>query len=248
MADGSGSSALEPRWRSAVTRPSRPRWRCPNGTASVPAGSSPRRPGHRRTSTPTPTVCEPPAHHPAGIRPAPTAAASAAALAALRWSADELDPTYPVHVAHAGNDHLVLGLAQLETLAQFDYDLEGSGVLMEREGWTTVHAFVHDEPGRLQRPRRVPARWGARGPGDRSRGGGVRRLPAPPGSARPAGPHHGPTRGRARHPQPDRDRGPAARSADPGLGSRHPAGAVAVRRAGAPVKRPQVDGPSSGGQ
>ena len=66
----------------------------------------------------------------------------AEALAALGWDNGELDPSYPVHVANAGNDHLVVGLARLETLARFDYDYEALSALMVREGWTTVHAFV----------------------------------------------------------------------------------------------------------
>jgi PhzF family phenazine biosynthesis protein len=68
-------------------------------------------------------------------------------LAALGWDSSELDPSYPVHVANAGNDHLVVGLARLETLARFAYDYEALSALMSREGWTTVHAFVAQQPG-----------------------------------------------------------------------------------------------------
>jgi PhzF family phenazine biosynthesis protein len=77
-------------------------------------------------------------------RPAPEAVVSRA-LAALGWSRDELDARYPVHVANAGNDHLMLGLSRLETLAGFDYDYASLAALMEQEGWTTVHAFVARE-------------------------------------------------------------------------------------------------------
>lgn len=86
---------------------------------------------------------------PASTRPASGAAVSAT-LAAFGWSAHQLDQTYPAHVANAGNDHLVLGLARLETLADFDYDFEALGALMDREGWTTVHAFVQEEPSRFR--------------------------------------------------------------------------------------------------
>lgn len=63
------------------------------------------------------------------------------ALLALRWSAEDLDPSYPPHVSFAGNDHLVLGLASRDTLARLDYDFDALGALMARERWTTVHAF-----------------------------------------------------------------------------------------------------------
>ncbi|HEX5088544.1 MAG TPA: PhzF family phenazine biosynthesis isomerase [Nocardioides sp.] len=67
-------------------------------------------------------------------------------LAAFAWESALLDPAFPVHVANAGNDHLMLGLAGLETLAAFDYDYDALAALMEREGWTTVHAFVRERP------------------------------------------------------------------------------------------------------
>lgn len=63
------------------------------------------------------------------------------ALRALRWSTADLDPRYPVHVAHAGNDHLVVGAASLDRLADFDYDYDQLADLMREQGWTTVHAF-----------------------------------------------------------------------------------------------------------
>ncbi|MDH6140548.1 PhzF family phenazine biosynthesis protein [Kitasatospora sp. GP30] len=46
------------------------------------------------------------------------------ALAALRWSADELDPTLPPRVAYAGARHLVLAAGTRERLAELDYDVE----------------------------------------------------------------------------------------------------------------------------
>lgn len=62
-------------------------------------------------------------------------------LHALRWSRDDLDPTYPVHVADAGNRHPVVGIATLDRLASFAYDYDELAALMEEQGWTTVHAF-----------------------------------------------------------------------------------------------------------
>ncbi|MCC9307462.1 PhzF family phenazine biosynthesis protein [Kitasatospora sp. RB6PN24] len=48
----------------------------------------------------------------------------AEALAALRWSADELDATLPPRIAYAGARHLVLAAATRERLAELDYDVE----------------------------------------------------------------------------------------------------------------------------
>lgn len=64
-----------------------------------------------------------------------------AALTALRWTRDQLDPRYPVHVAYAGNQHLVLGVGDRATLAGLDYDYPALDALMARERWTTVHLF-----------------------------------------------------------------------------------------------------------
>ncbi len=64
-----------------------------------------------------------------------------AALAAIGWKREDLDPRFPPHVAFAGNDHLVLGVARLATLASLDYDFPQLSALMEQEKWTTVHMF-----------------------------------------------------------------------------------------------------------
>jgi len=50
------------------------------------------------------------------------AAELAAALAALRWHGEDLDPRYPAHVAYAGNDHLILAARDRTRLATLDYD------------------------------------------------------------------------------------------------------------------------------
>ena len=65
----------------------------------------------------------------------------AAALEALRWTSEQLDPRYPVHVAYAGHQHLVLGVREHDTLARLDYDETALRPLMAHEGWTTAHLF-----------------------------------------------------------------------------------------------------------
>lgn len=62
-------------------------------------------------------------------------------LLALRWTSDQLDPRYPVHVAYAGNHHLVLGVRERATLAGLDYDYARLAALMARAGWTTAQLF-----------------------------------------------------------------------------------------------------------
>ncbi len=62
-------------------------------------------------------------------------------LAALRWSADDIDPRFPAHVANAGNDHLVLAVASRERLAELHYDYDRLANLMDARGWTTLHLF-----------------------------------------------------------------------------------------------------------
>ncbi len=87
------------------------------------------------------TLTSPPA------RTAPVAAdALQRALSALHWSVDDLDPRYPAHVAHAGNDHLVLAANTLDRLGSFDYDYPALEHLMAEVGWTTVHAFWAETP------------------------------------------------------------------------------------------------------
>ena len=60
------------------------------------------------------------------------------ALEALGWSAEDLDPAFPPHVAFAGNDHLVLVARTRQRLATLDYDFTGLKGICEREGWTTL--------------------------------------------------------------------------------------------------------------
>ena len=82
---------------------------------------------------------------PASTRPA-TEVERTEALDALGWDQTDLDPGFPVHVAFAGNHHLVLGVSSRETLASFDYDYDALAAIMAREGWTTVHAFWAERP------------------------------------------------------------------------------------------------------
>jgi PhzF family phenazine biosynthesis protein len=66
-------------------------------------------------------------------------------LAALRWTREDLDPRYPVHVAFAGNHHLVLAVRSRGTLAGLDYDYPALARVMAREGWTTAHLFWSED-------------------------------------------------------------------------------------------------------
>ncbi len=67
------------------------------------------------------------------------------ALTTLRWTRDDVEPGYPVHVAYAGNQHLVLGVRTRNTLAGLDYDYPALQALMAREGWTTTHLFWSED-------------------------------------------------------------------------------------------------------
>jgi PhzF family phenazine biosynthesis protein len=82
---------------------------------------------------------------PASTRPA-TQEQLERTLRAFGWSADELDPRFPPHVANAGNDHLVLAAGSEGRLASLEYDYPALERLMAEEGWTTVHAFLARSP------------------------------------------------------------------------------------------------------
>ena len=68
------------------------------------------------------------------------------ALAALRWNRGDLDPSYPAHVAYAGNDHLVLAVRERARLAALDYDYPALAALMASRGWTTAHLVRAQSP------------------------------------------------------------------------------------------------------
>ncbi|MGA4842343.1 PhzF family phenazine biosynthesis protein [Streptomyces sp. G45] len=66
------------------------------------------------------------------------------ALAALGWSADELDPDLPPRIAFAGARHLVLAAATRERLADLAYDFDRLKALMLRLDLTTVQLVWRD--------------------------------------------------------------------------------------------------------
>jgi PhzF family phenazine biosynthesis protein len=63
-------------------------------------------------------------------------------LAALGWSADDLDPALPPRVAFAGAWHPLLAAATRRRLAGLDYDFPRLAALMAARTWTTV-ALMH---------------------------------------------------------------------------------------------------------
>ena len=66
------------------------------------------------------------------------AADTAALLAALRWSADDLDAALPVHAAYAGAWHPVVAASTRERLADLAYDYDALDALMAARDWTTI--------------------------------------------------------------------------------------------------------------
>lgn len=59
-------------------------------------------------------------------------------LAALGWSAADLDPGLRPRVAYGGAWHPVLAAASRDRLARLDYDMAALGDLMRDHDWTTV--------------------------------------------------------------------------------------------------------------
>lgn len=59
-------------------------------------------------------------------------------LAALHWSADDLDRHYPSRLANAGAEHLVLVTRTRERLARLDYDFEGLKAVMDEHRLVTI--------------------------------------------------------------------------------------------------------------
>jgi PhzF family phenazine biosynthesis protein len=68
------------------------------------------------------------------------------ALESLRWTYDDLDTRYPVHVAYAGENHLIVAVRDRQTLAALDYDYPSLAALMAQRGWITVHAIWAETP------------------------------------------------------------------------------------------------------
>ncbi len=70
----------------------------------------------------------------------------AEALAALRWSASDLDPAFPPRVAYAGAHHLVLVAATPQRLANLDYDFDRLRALMIGRDWATLQLVYRVGP------------------------------------------------------------------------------------------------------
>jgi len=71
-------------------------------------------------------------------------------LAALGWSADDLDPGLPPRVAFAGAFHPVVAAASSERLADLDYDFDRLGALMAARDWTTVQLVYREGPAEFR--------------------------------------------------------------------------------------------------
>ena len=59
-------------------------------------------------------------------------------LAALHWSADDLDPDYPPRLANAGAEHLVLVTRSHQRLIDLDYDFDALAAIMREHGIITL--------------------------------------------------------------------------------------------------------------
>jgi PhzF family phenazine biosynthesis protein len=69
----------------------------------------------------------------------------APALAALRWSATDLDPALPPRVAFAGARHLILPARTRERLADLDYDFDAlKAYMLERDLVTVALVYRQD--------------------------------------------------------------------------------------------------------
>jgi predicted PhzF superfamily epimerase YddE/YHI9/serine phosphatase RsbU (regulator of sigma subunit) len=67
-------------------------------------------------------------------------------LAALRWSADDLDGGLPLRVAYAGAWHPVVAVRERSRLADLSYDFDALGALMAERDWTTVALVCRSGP------------------------------------------------------------------------------------------------------
>ncbi len=120
---------------------------------------------------------------PPRTRPATPDVVAPGARTRSRWRADELDPSYPVHVAFAGVSHLVVPAGSRARLAAPRLRLPGAlETLMVERGLDDRPPLLARGRNDVPRPQPVPTRRRRRGPGDRGCRGGVRRLPARRGS------------------------------------------------------------------
>ncbi|MCW2996295.1 MAG: PhzF family phenazine biosynthesis protein [Conexibacter sp.] len=69
----------------------------------------------------------------------------APALAALGWSAADLDPALPPRVAYAGAHHLILAARTRERLADLDYDFAALESYMSARDLTTVDLVFRED-------------------------------------------------------------------------------------------------------
>ncbi|WP_028062630.1 PhzF family phenazine biosynthesis protein [Solirubrobacter soli] len=67
-----------------------------------------------------------------------------AALTALDWSEDDLDPKLPPKVSYAGARHLILAADTRERLSRLDYDFDALKAIMQQHDLVTVD-LVHRE-------------------------------------------------------------------------------------------------------
>lgn len=67
-------------------------------------------------------------------------------LALLRWRAEDLDPSLPPAFAYAGAWHLILAVRDAATLAELDYDYDGTRKLMLAHDLVTLQLIHRREP------------------------------------------------------------------------------------------------------
>jgi PhzF family phenazine biosynthesis protein len=73
-----------------------------------------------------------------------------ALLAALRWTAADLDPALPPRVAYAGAFHPVIAAGTRQRLADLDYDVPALKALMQAREWTTIQLVWRAAPDRFE--------------------------------------------------------------------------------------------------
>jgi PhzF family phenazine biosynthesis protein len=79
------------------------------------------------------------------LTPPPTDDELAPALAALRWSAADLDPALPPRIAYAGARHLILPTRTRARLADLDYDFDALKHYMLERDLVTVDLIFRED-------------------------------------------------------------------------------------------------------
>ena len=100
-----------------------------------------------------------------------------AVLRALHWSLEDLDPAYPVRLANAGSEHLVLVTKTRERLADLAYDFDPLAELMRDHGSGHCAAGMARVQEALSLPQPICRQRSGRGSGHRRQCGSIRRLP-----------------------------------------------------------------------